>query len=106
MVTQGVIVGGGGAVASQVLSASKKQFIVVTDRRVMFLPQTFLGGPGKNVIGELPRAEVTLAEAKIGMVSVLRLAFAQGEGVSLTFPLADKRNAQELADALSPGVIR
>jgi hypothetical protein len=84
------------------LSRSKKQFVVVTDRRVLFLNQTFLnGGPGKNLLAELPRAEVTLAEAKLGTVSILRLAFgADGDGISLTFPLVDKKKATALAEAL------
>lgn len=98
--TQGVVLAGAGSVAANVLAATRKQFVVVTDRRVIFLPQTFLGGPGKTILGELPRAEVSLAEAKMGLVSLLRLAFAQGGGVSLTFPRVDKKNAEELAQAL------
>lgn len=43
---------------------------------------------------------MALAEAKLGMVSVLRLAFAQGDGVSLTFPRVDKKNAESLAQAM------
>lgn len=78
----------------------EKQFVVLTDRRVIFLPQTFLGGPGKRVLGELPRAQVSLAEAKTGFVTVLRLAFAQGGGLSLTFPRQDRKNAEALAAAL------
>jgi hypothetical protein len=48
----------------------------------------------------VPRAEVSLAEVKMGVVSLLRLAFAQGDGVSLTFPRMDKKNAESLAEAL------
>jgi hypothetical protein len=82
------------------LAANRKQFVVVTNRRVIFLTQTFMGGPGKKILGEVPRAEVSLAEVKMGVVSLLRLAFAQGDGVSLTFPRVDKKNAESLAEAL------
>jgi hypothetical protein len=43
---------------------------------------------------------VQLAEVKMGVVSLLRLAFAAGEGVSLTFPRVDRKNAEALAAAL------
>jgi hypothetical protein len=48
-----------------------------------------------------PREQVSLAEAKIGVVSLLRLAFGtSGDGVALTFPRVDKKNAESLAAAL------
>jgi hypothetical protein len=83
------------------LASNGKQFVVLTNRRLIFLSQTFLGGPGKNVLGEVPREQVSLAEAKFGVVSLLRLAFGTaGDGVSLTFPRVDKKNAESLAAAL------
>ncbi|GAA2500479.1 hypothetical protein [Winogradskya humida] len=99
---QSLIMEGGGALLSTVLTKTSKQFVVVTDRRVLFLTQTFLGGPGKRIIGELPRNQVTLAESKFATMSVLRLAFGdqEGDGISLTFPRVDKKNAESLAAAL------
>lgn len=98
--TQSLIIEGAGALGAA-LSARRKQFVVLTDRRVIFLSQTFLGGPGKKVLGEVPRDQLALAEAKLGMVSLVRLAFgASGDGVALTFPRVDKRNAESLAAAL------
>lgn len=105
VVAQGVVLGGIGSAASAILATSKKQFVVLTSHRVIFLSQTFLGGPGKQVIGELPREQVMLAEATMGLVSVLRLAFAQGDGVSLTFPRVDKKNAESLARALQGATV-
>lgn len=101
VVKQGLILDVAGGLGSHLLTAGSKQFTVVTDRRVFFLPQTFMGGPGKECLGELPRHQVRLAEAEMGFVSLLRLAFGdQGDGISLTFPRSDKKNAQLLADAL------
>ncbi len=105
---QAVILGGTaaaagalGAVAGSTLTANKKQFVVVTDRRLIFLKQTFMGGPGTQILGEVPRDQVSLAEAKIGVVSQLRIAFGtEGDGISVTFPRIDKKNAEALAAAL------
>ncbi|MFC7706840.1 hypothetical protein [Micromonospora lupini] len=89
--------------AGHALARTKKQFVVVTARRLIFLPQTFLGGPGSGVLGEVPREQVALAEAKMGIVSLLRIAFGTaGDGVTLTFPRVDKKNAEALAAALVP----
>jgi hypothetical protein len=83
------------------LATSRRQFVVLTNRRLIFLSQSFMGGPGKKVLGEVPREQVSLAEAKVGMVSMLRLAFgAGGDGVALTFPRVDKKNAESFAEAL------
>lgn len=98
------LVSGGGALGAALgggLASTKKQFVVLTDRRLIFLSQTFMGGPGKKVLGEVPREQVSLAEVKMGVVSLLRLAFgAEGDGVALTFPRVDKKNAEALAAAL------
>nr|WP_221373994.1 hypothetical protein [Actinoplanes polyasparticus] len=92
---------GGALVGALLTSATSKQFVVVTTERVIFLPQTFMGGPGAGVLGQIPRDQVTLAEAKLGVVSLIRIAFGDGgDGISLTFPRIDKKNAQALADAL------
>ncbi|SCF01380.1 hypothetical protein [Micromonospora mirobrigensis] len=92
---------GGGALGAALLSSSSKQFVVLTDRRLIFLTQTFLGGPGKKVIGEVPRDQISLAEVKPGVVTLLRIAFgALGDGVALTFPRVDRKNAEALAAAL------
>jgi hypothetical protein len=100
------LVSGGGALGAALgggLASTKKQFVVLTDRRLIFLSQTFMGGPGKKVLGEVPREQVSLAEAKMGVVSLLRIAFgAEGDGVALTFPRVDKKNAEALAAALQP----
>jgi hypothetical protein len=92
----------GGALGAALASKStKKQFVVVTDRRLIFLPQTFMGGPGKQVLAEVPREQVTLVETKMGVVSQLRIAFGtEGDGVALTFPRMDKKNAESLVAAL------
>ncbi|MEV4494350.1 hypothetical protein AB0J84_01400 [Micromonospora arborensis] len=102
VVTQGLIGAAAGATGAA-LARTKKQFLVLTDQRLIFLPQTFFGGPGVGVLGEVPREHVALAEAKIGIVSLLRLAFGgAGDGVTLTFPRVDKKNAEALAAALPP----
>jgi hypothetical protein len=101
VVKQAIVLEGGGSVLAQSIARTQKQFVVVTDRRLIFLPQTFLGGPGKKAIGEVPRAAVTLAEVTMGMVSLVRLAFGTaGEGVSLTFPRQDKKAAEALVAVL------
>ncbi|MFI6268733.1 hypothetical protein [Micromonospora zamorensis] len=42
-------------------------------------------------------------DAEMGLVSLLRLAFGgAGDGVSLTFPRVDRKNAEALAAALAP----
>jgi hypothetical protein len=101
VVNQMLIQQGGGALGAALASSTSKQFVVLTNRRLIFLSQTFLGGPGKKVLGEVPREQVSLAEAKMGVVSLLRLAFGtSGDGVALTFPRVDKKNAESLAAAL------
>ena len=101
VVKQGLILDGAGGLVGAALSANKKQFVVVTDRRLIFLTQTFMGGPGKKVLGEVPREQVSLAEVKMGTVSLVRIAFGTaGDGVALTFPRVDKKNAEALAAAL------
>ena len=100
VVKQGLILDGAGLLGAAI-SSTKKQFVVVTDRRLIFLSQTLLGGPGKKVIGEVPREQVSLAEVKMGTVSLVRIAFGTaGDGVALTFPRVDKKNAEALAAAL------
>jgi hypothetical protein len=100
VVTQGLILEGGGLVGAA-LASTRKQFVVLTNRRMIFLSQTFMGGPGKKVLGEVPREQVSLAEAKMGIVSLVRVAFGTpGDGVALTFPRVDKKNAESLAEAL------
>jgi hypothetical protein len=89
-----------GAVGAALVS-TRRQFVVLTDQRLIFLAQTFLGGPGAKVLGEVPADQVSLAETKMGVVSLLRVAFgAAGDGVALTFPRVDKKNAEALAAAL------
>jgi hypothetical protein len=101
VVKQAVMVEAGGALGAAIASGSSKQFFVLTDQRMIFLTQTFLGGPGKKVLGEVPRPAISVAEVKMGTVSLVRLAFgAASDGVSLTFPRVDKKNAQQLAAAL------
>jgi hypothetical protein len=101
VVKQGLMAEAGGALGAAIASGSSKQFVVVTDQRLIFLSQTFMGGPGKKVLGDVPRAAISVAEVKMGTVSLVRIAFgAAGDGVALTFPRIDKKNAQQLADAL------
>ena len=98
--SQGLLLNGAGALGAA-LASTQKQFVVLTDRRLIFLSQTLLGGPGKSVLGEIHRAYVSLAEVKMGVVSLLRIAFGTaGDGVALTFPRQDKKNAESLAAAL------
>ncbi|WP_327002549.1 hypothetical protein OHA72_46735 [Dactylosporangium sp. NBC_01737] len=100
VVSQAMIAEGGGLLGAA-LASTGKQFVVLTNYRMIFLSQTFLGGPGKNVLGEVPRAQLSLAEVKMGIVSLLRLSFGTpGDGVALTFPRVDKKNAEALAEAL------
>jgi len=101
VIKQAVLLEAGGALGAAIASGSSKQFFVLTTHRMIFLSQTFMGGPGKKVIGEVPRTAIALAEVKMGTVSLVRLAFGQaGDGVALTFPRVDKKNAQQLAEAL------
>jgi hypothetical protein len=101
VVSQAVILEAGGVLLGAALSSTRKQFVVLTDRRLIFLTQTFMGGPGKTVLGQVPRGQVSVAEVKMGVVSLVRLAFgAPGDGVALTFPRVDKKNAESLAEAL------
>ena len=101
VVKQAVLVEAGGALGAAIASGSSKQFFVLTTHRMIFMSQTFMGGPGKRIIGEVPRAAIGVAEIKMGTVSLVRLAFGpNGDGVALTFPRIDKKNAQQLADAL------
>ena len=101
VVTQAIVLEGGGPLLGAALVASRKQFVVVTNRRLIFLTQTFLGGPGGKVLGAVAREQVSLAEVRWGVVSLLRIAFGvTGDGVALTFPRVDRKNAQALADAL------
>jgi hypothetical protein len=94
-----------GAVGAALVS-TRRQFVVLTNQRLIFLPQTFLGGPGSKVLGEVPSDQVSLAETKMGVVSLLRIAFgASGDGVALTFPRVDKKNAEALAAALRPASV-
>jgi hypothetical protein len=91
----------GGGLASALITKNKKQFVVVTNQRLIFLNQTFLGGPGKKVLAEVPRDQVALGDVKMGVVSQLQIAFGTaGDGVGLTFPRVDKKNADALAEAL------
>lgn len=100
IVKQGLIMEGAGLLGAA-LASNRKQFVVVTNRRLIFLTQTFMGGPGKKVLGEVPRTEASVAEVKMGTVSLVRVAFgAAGDGVALTFPRVDKKNAEALAGAL------
>ena len=100
VVKQGLILEGAGAVGAA-LATNKKQFVVVTNRRLIFMSQTMLGGPGKKVLGEVPREQASLAEVKMGVVSLVRIAFGdQGDGVALTFPRTDKKNAAAIAASL------
>jgi len=100
VVSQGLILDGAGMIGAA-LASTRKQFVVLTSHRLIFLSQTFMGGPGKKVLGEVPREQVSLAEAKMGVVSLVRVAFGTpGDGVALTFPRVDKKNAEALATAL------
>jgi hypothetical protein len=101
-VTRGVVPGLSGAVADVVLNTTGKQVVVVTDRSLLFLTQTFWGGPGDRLLGSIPRTQVSLAGSRFGAVSILRLAFAPGGGVSLTFPRIDRASAEALAAELGP----
>jgi hypothetical protein len=97
---QAILTEAGGALGAAIASGSNKQFFVLTTHRMIFMSQTFMGGPGKKIIGEVPRTAIGVAEIKIGTVSLVRLAFGvNGDGVALTFPRIDKKNAQQLAAA-------
>jgi len=98
--SRALVAEGAGALGA-LLANSGKRFAVLTDRRLILLAQTFMGGPGARVVAEIPVDQVTLVEAKLGIVSVLRLAIGSpDDGVSFTFPRVDKKNAEALAQAL------
>jgi hypothetical protein len=98
---EGLLNAGVGSVATRRLLQAKKQFIIVTNRRLIFIPQGFLGRPGKEILSDVPREIVSVAEVKTGIVSLVRIAFGtQGEGLALTFPRVDKKNAEALAQTL------
>ena len=103
-VRQGVAAQGG--VLGAAAAANRNQYAVLTTHRMIFLTQGLLGGPGKKVLGEVPRQLVSLAEAQIGFMSLLRISFGTaGDGISLTFPRADKKNAEQLAAALQGATV-
>ena len=105
VVSQAVVLEGGGLLGAA-LASTGKQFVVLTNHRLIFLSQTFLGGPGKNVLGEVSREQLSLVEVKMGIVSLLRLSFGTpGDGVALSFPRVDKKNAESLAQALQQAPI-
>jgi len=106
VVKQGLVLDGMGSIGAAIAAANAKQFVVVTDRRLIFLPQTFMGGPGKKIIGEVSREQISVAEVKMATVSLVRIAFGdQGDGVALTFPRQDKKNAEALAAALGGATV-
>jgi hypothetical protein len=74
------------------------QYVILTNRRLVFLKQTFLGGPSNMVHGEVPVAQLSLAGSTS---NVVRIAFgADGDGVELRFGLIFEREARELVAAL------
>jgi hypothetical protein len=90
-----------GGLGAAMLMAKRQQFLVLTDWRLIFLTQTFFGGPGDQVLGEVPAKDISLAEVKFGVVSLIRLAFGDdGDGVSLTLPRIDRKNAEAFAEAV------
>ncbi|MEU4155373.1 hypothetical protein [Actinoplanes sp. NPDC026670] len=97
-ISRGIVPGVADTATDLVLKTTGKQVVAVTGQRVLFLSQTFWGGPGDELLMIVPRELLSLAEAKFGAVSVVRLAFAVG-GVSLTFPLIDR--AMAMAKALA-----
>ncbi|SFE90503.1 hypothetical protein SAMN05421541_104356 [Actinoplanes philippinensis] len=103
--SRGIIPGVADAATDWALKTTGKQVVAVTDRRMLFFSQTFWGGPGDELLMIVPRELVSLAEAKFGVVSVVRVAFAVG-GVSLTFPLVDRGSAKALAAELGRALPR
>ncbi|GLW32610.1 hypothetical protein [Actinoplanes regularis] len=102
---QALIMEAGGALGAALVNTGR-QFVVVTTHRMIFLSQSFLGGPGKRVLGEMPRQHVAVAEVKMGIVSLVRIAFGNaGDGIALTFPRVDKKNAEALVAALQRAFI-
>ena len=90
-----------GGLVGAALASTGKRFVVLTNQRLIFMSQSLFGGPGKKILSEVPREQVTLAEVKMGFMSLLRIAFGtSGDGVALTFPRSDKKNAEALAAAL------
>jgi hypothetical protein len=100
VVSRGLVPGVSNAVTDLVLNSTGRQVVVVTDQRVLFLSQTAWGGPGAELLRIVPRDLLSLADSKFGLVSILRLAFASGDGVSLTFARIDKSSAVALAAEL------
>jgi hypothetical protein len=95
----------GGAIAGALqgaLSVSGPHYVVLTNRRLVFVTQTaFLGRPGKKIAGSVPVGQFSLNEYKPGGMPVVRIAFGQeGQGVSLTFGAIFKKEARALVDAL------
>jgi hypothetical protein len=100
VVSRGIVPGVANTVTDIVQNTTGNQIVVVTDRRVLFLTQNFWGGPGDRLLMIVPRDLLSLAGSKFGTVSILRLEFAAGGGVSLTFPRIDKSSAVALAAEL------
>ncbi|NMO56160.1 hypothetical protein HH310_33905 [Actinoplanes sp. TBRC 11911] len=99
VLSRGIVPGIANAVTDAIHNSTGAQVVVATDQRVLFLSCTFWGGPGDELVTIVPRDLLSLAESKLGTVSVLRLSFAGG-GVSLTFPRIDKAGAVALAAEL------
>jgi hypothetical protein len=96
----GTFAASGGALGAA-FATNRPQFVVLTNRRLVFLAQTMMGGPAKKVVGEVPVGQFTLAEFQPGGMPVVRIAFvAAGDGVALTFGALYKSEAHGLVTAL------
>lgn len=96
----GVLTGG----TVMALVTAKPMYMVVTDRRILFVEQNPTGGPGKKVLMTVHRGGVSVSAPKKGMFGltmVVELAIAGEEkGLKITFPHASKREGREFIAAL------
>lgn len=103
----GVLTGG----ALTALVTPKKLYVVLTERRLVFLEGEKIGGKAKPVIYmEFPRSAVetvsTRTKRAVLVVPTLVAEFAiagSEKGLKLQFPTVCRGEGQEIADALSVG---
>jgi hypothetical protein len=85
------------------LFVTRKQFIVLTDRRLLFFQMNqATARPMPKLLGELPRAALSVGEVQKGILTrafILTVA-GQKRAVKLRFPLPLRHDADSIADSL------
>ncbi|MER7008534.1 hypothetical protein ABT297_36555 [Dactylosporangium sp. NPDC000555] len=80
----------------------KSFYILLTNQRLLVLePHWLTGRPTTQIVGEVPRQALAIAEAKRGFMATVTLAIAgEGQGLRLSYPAMDKEGADNLLRAL------